>query len=331
MFVKILNNRQMNRILLLLGILTTQLSFAQGTPGNGITIDGYTYPTVIINNREWMAENLKATKWESGTTFQTVTASQLLTAPMTNNIQTGPYATPAMLEPSWSSANGNGKLYNFPIVYNQSQVIKTGWRIPTKQEWLDMIAFTNASTTDNMRKVEVGSENYWTCAGNFIDQYGFSAIGVGRVLVNSDNTTATMDFVGDGAFFWTVTIGEDNQTNVSAVNINCNGGQFNYMNGNWSVNRRSALSVRLIKDAPLSTNGFDKSKVTIYPNPVKDYLNIQSENEITEITIFDVTGKVVYSQKAVTEQVNIEKLGLGMYILKLTSNNQTYSYKLIKN
>lgn len=322
----------MNRILLLVGILLTQLSNAQGTPGTGVTIDGYTYATVIINGREWMAENLKATKWESGTTFQTVTTSQLLTAPMTNNIQTGPYATPAMLEPSWSSANGNGKLYNFPIVYNQSQVIKTGWRIPTKQEWLDMIAYTNASTTDNMRKLEPNSSvNYWTCTGNLIDQYGFSAIGVGRVLVDSNNTTATMDFVGDGAFFWSVAIGEDNQTNVSAVNINCNGGQFNYMNANWSVNRRSALSVRLIKDAPLSTNDFDKSKVIIYPNPAKDYLNIQFENEITELIIIDITGKIVFSQKENSNSINIEKLEKGIYIVKLSSSKGTQSVKLVKN
>jgi len=322
----------MNRILLLVGILLTQLSNAQGTSGSGVTIDGYTYATVIINGREWMAENLKATKWESGTTFQTVTTSQLLTAPMTNNIQTGPYATPAILEPSWSSANGNGKLYNFPIVYNQSQVIKTGWRIPTKQEWLDMIVFTNASTTDNMRKLEPNSSiNYWTCTGNLIDQYGFSAIGVGRVLVDSDNTTATMDFVGDGAFFWSVAVGEDNQTNVSAVNINCNGEQFNYMNANWSVNRRSALSVRLIKDAPLSTNEFDKSKVIIYPNPAKDYLNIKSENEITELSIIDITGKIVYLQKNISSSINIEKLQRGLYIIKLATINGTESIKLIKN
>jgi len=248
MFVKILNNRQMNRILLLVGILLTQLSNAQGTPGSGVTIDGYTYATVIINGREWLAENLKATKWESGTNFQSVTTSQLLTAPMTNNIQTGPYATPAMLEPSWSSSNGNGKLYNFPIVYNQSQVIKSGWRIPTKQEWLDMIAFTNASTTDNMRKVEPNtSVNYWTCTGNLIDQYGFSAIGVGRVFVNSDNTTATMDFIGDGAFFWSVAVGEDNQTNVSAVNINCNGGQLNYLNGNGQLTDVVLYQLDLLK------------------------------------------------------------------------------------
>lgn len=317
----------MKRLLLSFTILINLQLIAQ-TPGTGVTIDGYTYATVIINNREWMAENLKATKWESGTTFQTVTASQLLTAPMTNNIQTGPYATPAMLEPSWSSANGNGKLYNFPIVYNQSQVIKTGWRIPSKQEWLDMIAFTNASTIDNMRKVEVGSENFWTCTGNFLDQYGFSAIGVGRVLVNSTNTTATMDFVGDGAFFWTVAVGEDNQTNVSVVNINCNAGQFNYMNANSTINRRSALSVRLIKDAPLSTNDFNKSKVIIYPIPVKNELHIETGEVISSAEIFDLLGNKILNSK--DKIIDVSGLQNGIYLVKINAENGTLIEKIIK-
>ena len=314
----------MKRLLLSLIIALSAQTNAQ------VTIDGYTYQTVTINGRQWMAENLKATKWESGTNFQTVTVNQFLTAPITNNIQTGPYATPAMIEPAWSSANGNGKLYNYSIVYNQSQVIKTGWRIPTKQEWLDMIAFTNAATTDNMRKVEPTSAvNYWTCTGNFLDQYGFGAIGVGRVVVSSDNTTATMDFIGDGAFFWTVATGEDGQTNVSAVNINCNGiGSGQYMNANYTINRRSALSVRLIRDAPLSVEIIEKPKVSIYPNPVNDVLNIESPEAIDSVEIFDLLGKQILVSSNKT--IEVGALQKGIYIVKINTDTGTLIEKIIK-
>jgi len=318
----------MKRLLFFLVITFIQAN-AQ-TPGAGVTIDGYTYSTVIINGREWMAENLKATKWESGISFQTVTVNQFLTAPMTNNIQLGPYATPAMIEPAWSSANGNGKLYNFPIVYNQNQVIKSGWRIPSKQEWLDMIAYTNAATTDNMRKVEQPTDNFWTCSGNFLNQYGFSAIGVGRVNVNSANTEAVMDFVGEGSFFWSVSNGEDGQTNVSAVNINCNGiGSGQYMTANYTINRRSALSVRLIKDVALSVDDLKKSKVVIYPNPVRDILNIQTDEAISGIEIFDLLGKKVFEEN---DTKNIDVLGLqkGVYVLKVNIDKGILIKKFIK-
>lgn len=196
----------LNRLLFAFSLMLVSFVNAQ-TPGAGVTIDGQTYPTVIINGREWMAENLNATHWENGESFVHInntsdaTLATFVSAPITTNIQTGPYATPAYTEPSWGSANGNGKLYNFSIVYNNSaptpKVIKTGWRIPTEAEWNAMITATNANASDNMRKVESGSENFWTCTGNFVDQFGFSAIGVGRVTVNG--STASMNISGASA------------------------------------------------------------------------------------------------------------------------------------
>lgn len=323
----------LNKVLLVLTFFSSFIVNAQGTPGAGVTIDGHTYRTVIINGREWMAENLKATKYESGSTFQSVTLNQLLTAPITTNIQSGPYATPAYLDPAWGSANGFGKLYNFSIVYNRNQVIKSGWRIPSKQEWLDMIAYTNAETTDNMRKVEGPTDQFWSCQGNLVDQYGFSAIGVGRVNVNSANTEAVMDFVGEGSFFWSVSNGEDGQTNVSAVNINCNdiNSGTRYINANYLINRRSALSVRLIKDAPLSTNTFDLSKVFVYPNPVKNDLNINTEYDIQLLEVYDMTGKVVLSTKNAKNVVDTSNLVNGIYILRISTDYGMFTQKLVKN
>lgn len=323
----------MNRVLPLIGILITQLSNAQ-TPGSGVTIDGYTYATVIINGREWMAENLKATHYESGSSFFSPgNINQFATAPITNYFATGPWATPAVVDTQLGSGDGYGKLYNASVIYNPSQVIKTGWRVPTKAEWQSLIAYTSG---ENLRKVEaVSGTNYWTCTGNFLDQYGFGSIAAGRIVI--DGTTASFQDLGTGAFFWCVSDypAQEGQENINYARIFCSlttpSSNDGILSVDWTTNRKSALSVRLIKDAPLSTDTFEKSKVLIYPNPAKDYLNIQSENEITELGIIDITGKIVYSQKTVTGNINIEKLEKGIYILKITSNNQTYSYKLIKN
>lgn len=349
MFVKILNNRQMNRILLLIGILTLSVSSAQ-TPGSGVTIDGYTYPTVIINGREWMAENLKATHYESGTPFvqmqmNTGTSLDIVNAPTTLNIMTGPYSSVGYITPTSGSNNGNGLLYNYNAVavyYNGSttQIIKSGWHVPSVTEWNELIGYTGqfdqfgANVADNMRKVNQTSAPftaYWnaTCGGNFIDQYGFSAVGAGAAWVpgTTNGLTSEMRFDGSGAFFWATSAGTGDMPYARTF---CNSGNFIGLS-TGTINRKSALSIRLIKDAPLSNNNFDKSKVLIYPNPAKDYLNIQSENEITEMTIIDVTGKIVHSQQSVTGKINIEKLKKGIYILKITASNQTNSYKLIKN
>lgn len=332
MFVKILNNRQMNRILLLIGILITQLSNAQ-TPGSGVTIDGYTYPTVIINGREWMAENLKATHYESGSSFFSPgNINQFATAPITNYFATGPWATPAVTDTQLGSGDGYGKLYNASVIYNPSQVIKTGWRVPTKAEWQSLITYTSG---ENLRKVEaVSGTNYWTCTGNFIDQYGFGAIATGRIVI--DGSTASFQDLGTGAFFWCVSDypAQEGQENINYARIVCSlttpSSSDGILSVDWTTNRKSALSVRLIKDAPLSNDSFDKSKVLIYPNPVKTELTINSPETIKGIEIFDLLGKSIYQKSNTGNTINIDFLQKGIYILKVNTEKGSSNYKIMK-
>ncbi len=322
----------MNRILLLIGILITQLSNAQ-TPGSGVTIDGYTYPTVIINGREWIAENLKATHYESGSSFYSPpNINQFATAPITNYFATGPWATPAVVDTQLGSGDGYGKLYNASVIYNPSQIIKTGWRIPTKAEWQSLITYTSG---ENLRKVEaVFGTNYWTCTGNFLDQYGFGAIAAGRIVI--DGTTASFQDLGTGAFFWCVSDypAQEGQENINYARIVCSlttpSSNDGVLSVDWTTNRKSALSVRLIKDAPLSNDSFDKSKVLIYPNPVKTELTINTIETIKEIEIFDLLGKSVYLKSDIGNTINIDFLQKGMYILKVNTESGSSNYKIIK-
>jgi len=188
------------------------------------------------------------------------------------------------------------------------------------------------TTNDNMRKLDpIPIQNYWSCTGNFLDQYGFSAIGVGRVRMNIVADTiqsSESDYYSTGAFFWSVANGEDGQANVSYVNINCNGSQFNYMNASNTINRRSALSVRLIKEAQMSTNTFDKSKVLIYPNPVQNELKIETDEAIVNIEIFDLLGKQIIVSKH--KNIDVSELQKGIYLLKINTDKGSVIEKIIK-
>src|SRR5690606_31108632 len=46
----------------------------------------------------------------------------------------------------------------------------------------------------------------------------------------------------------------------------------------------------------MNVSDLDQSIVSVYPNPVKDILNIAGDKEISTISIFDMTGKQVYTQ-----------------------------------
>jgi uncharacterized delta-60 repeat protein len=86
------------------------------------------------------------------------------------------------------------------------------------------------------------------------------------------------------------------------------------------------------KDANLSTSSFDKKSMKIYPNPVRDILNISMVDNMTieKVTIVDMTGKVVLEQTESLSSVNVDKLANGVYILTATAGGKTFEERYIK-
>lgn len=79
----------------------------------------------------------------------------------------------------------------------------------------------------------------------------------------------------------------------------------------------------------LSTTDVNEKLLAIYPNPVEDYLHIFSKNyKIEKVSIFDLTGKIIYSGKETT--VNMQKLPSSTYILHIKTPEGFHNFKLIK-
>ena len=63
----------------------------------------------------------------------------------------------------------------------------------------------------------------------------------------------------------------------------------------------------------------------IYPNPASDYIKVQTKNPITEITIYDITGKTVYKQLNMdrpVEIIDISQYKSGIYLIKVKDVNR---------
>ncbi|WP_281297036.1 carbohydrate binding domain-containing protein [Flavobacterium limnophilum] len=71
-------------------------------------------------------------------------------------------------------------------------------------------------------------------------------------------------------------------------------------------------------------------EIVFYPNPVKDYLNINSDASIKSIIISDLAGKTVRTIKDAEniQSVDLSNLKQGMYILSTDTNKQ---FKFLKN
>lgn len=84
----------------------------------------------------------------------------------------------------------------------------------------------------------------------------------------------------------------------------------------------------------LATSEVDsnKKKLSIYPNPFKDVLNVSEIEKVTSVTISDVSGRVVRTIDNPTKEINLSLLNSGLYLVtfRLKDGSQ-YTVKAIKN
>jgi len=86
-------------------------------------------------------------------------------------------------------------------------------------------------------------------------------------------------------------------------------------------------------EAGFSTEDFQTTSFSIYPNPATDVINISNSLDVIEnVKITDLNGRVVKEIASDIEkvQINISDLAQGVYILNATSNGRTITEKIVK-
>ena len=80
-------------------------------------------------------------------------------------------------------------------------------------------------------------------------------------------------------------------------------------------------------------DGIDLDALNIYPNPANNILNVNGLKSVKEVSLIDVTGKVVYhNSKLQSESLTIDLSNIlkGMYFLQVKTDNDLKSFKIIK-
>lgn len=74
----------------------------------------------------------------------------------------------------------------------------------------------------------------------------------------------------------------------------------------------------------------DKSSVTVYPNPVSEKVFIKANQAIKEVTVYNISGQILSSQKAITE-VDFGKFSSGVYMIKVVkADGEISTHKIVK-
>lgn len=72
------------------------------------------------------------------------------------------------------------------------------------------------------------------------------------------------------------------------------------------------------------------SKISLFPNPVKDYISIETKAVIDAISIYDINGRQINSFEKIANKIDVSAIEKGVYFLKATTNNEFQTLKFIK-
>ncbi|WP_312821924.1 T9SS type A sorting domain-containing protein [Epilithonimonas sp.] len=105
--------------------------------------------------------------------------------------------------------------------------------------------------------------------------------------------------------------------------------------GAHSITKGDTTNLYYIKTAyatTLATRDINKSEVSLYPNPVSDYLyfNVNGQ-KIINIKVYNFAGSLVKNNALVNgNSIDLRSLNTGNYIVSITTENGTVTKKIIK-
>ena len=198
--------------------------------GEVTDVDGNTYQTVKIGDQEWMAQNLRTSRYrdsteipnvESSTTWQTLTTGAFCWYDNDSSTYEKPY----------------GKLYNWYTVDDASGLCPTGWDVPEVDDFIELYNFLGGNGIAGGALKSFGLAYWKNPNTDATDGVGFSALGTGF-----RTTTGTFSEV-----FETTSIHTTNDINAS-TSVNYIIAHDNQILDGAALNKKYGLTVRCVKD-----------------------------------------------------------------------------------
>jgi hypothetical protein len=161
----------------------------------------------------------------------------------------------------------------------------------------------------------------------FKEKYGFSPIGQFTRDLPASGVTLTL---ADG--FGNIIDNVSYSDTLPWPDANANGRYLKLIDPKLDNNIPSswiATEARLFNDQDIP----EDLVLQLFPNPVRNILNIQNGSEIKTISLFDIYGRILMSRvvSAKTLEIDMNPYKQGIYILKATDLHKTYSRKIVKN
>jgi uncharacterized protein (TIGR02145 family) len=188
--------------------------------------DNNSYPVIKIGTQLWMAENLKTTKFNDGTTIPIIYDSKLWSQ---------------MISPGYCTYNNNAGKYKpqYGILYNgytvsTGKLCPVGWHVPSDEEWVTMTKYIGENAAGGKLKKR---DTWMSPNTGATNATGFTALPGG----SRGNLGSFMD-AGIRGHWWSSS--ENDKTDVWNRTMSYSNSEVT----GSSDHKQSGLSVRCVKD-----------------------------------------------------------------------------------
>jgi len=191
--------------------------------------DGYVYPVILVGEQLWMAEDLRATKFNDGTDIPFIFVN--------NSSDFENLTTPGYF---WYNNDYDnygtvyGALYNWYAV-NSGKLCPSGWHVPTDAEWTTLTNYLGEDFAAD--KLKEAGTMHWLSPNSGTNETGFTALPGGACT-----GYGPFAFIGEFGHWWTAT--EADRSNA-LLRWMVNEGTMVARIPYW---KSSGLSVRCLKD-----------------------------------------------------------------------------------
>ncbi len=212
-------------------------------------------------------------------------------------------------------------------------------RTNSEGDWQDARSL-HGSGKDKIRKVVFDNENSAFYIGSFTD----TLIIRGNEHIAHEDDVILLKLNPEWQVAEAVTLGGPHSEKSYGIGLDSEGavlvsfwfegtmevGAFTISSGD-DANPGSGVA-KLINAVGIASNQ-ELALARLYPNPVKDYLKIESEKADVQYhcSVYDLNGNIVLKQTMNgNKTLDLQMLEKGMYLIKLNSSGKTSSFKIIK-
>jgi hypothetical protein len=107
---------------------------------------------------------------------------------------------------------------------------------------------------------------------------------------------------------------------------------FQVVGLNANPENEAALGSIVITDTVLGARDFDATTIIMYPNPVTSIWNVQSQEAITNVSVFNLLGQQVINETPDTLNfvADMSQLNAGIYLATIATQSGSKTLKLLK-